>query len=384
MAKKHSPTFAKARRGTGVAVSPPARNPRFEQLPPLPAGSLVMNAATYLPNIHQQAAAAGKLVFHAFGDSGGVYGTQAQDAVAGALDAQVNAADATSKPQFLFHLGDVIYFNGEDKLYPTQFYEPYQYYNAPIFAIPGNHDGDTHVRSGDPPDTDPYSLYGFMQNFCNRTGAVTFKHRPPMNQPYCYWQLDAPFVRIVGLYSNVDGTLDEGNDTTQTDWLQQQVEAAPKNKWLIVAVHHPCYSLDTVHGGYSAILKSLDAAFAGAKRFPDLVLSGHVHDYQRFSRKQGSASIPYIICGNAGYANDEKLLHKLESAVAESQLPFKTADQAGVALEAFDQSNAGFLRLTAGAHDLTMDYFAVPFSGSARVTMPADTVTVHASSAKTA
>ena len=384
MAKHLSQAFAKPHRGIGVAVSPPALHPRFERLPQLPAGSLAMDVATYLPNIHQEAASAGKLVLHAFGDSGGVYGTQAQDAVAAALEAQLTAADPAAKPRFLFHLGDVVYFNGEDKLYPTQFYEPYQYYDAPVFAIPGNHDGDTHVRRGDPADTDPYSLYGFMQNFCNRAGAVTFKHRAPMNQPYCYWRLEAPFVQIVGLYSNVDGTLDEGSDTTQRDWLQKQVESVPKNKWLIVTVHHPCYSLDTVHGGYGEILKSLDAACSGAGRFPDLVLSGHVHDYQRFSRKQGGASIPYIICGNAGYANDERLLHKLQSRVANSQMPFKTVDQPGVALEAFDDSNSGFLRLTASARALTVDYFAVPFRGNADTSTAADSVTVPASSAKTA
>jgi DNA repair exonuclease SbcCD nuclease subunit len=47
--------------------------------------------------------------------------------------------------------------------YPTQFYEPYQYYPAPIFAIAGNHDGDTRIEKGDPPDTE-LSLDGFF--FC--------------------------------------------------------------------------------------------------------------------------------------------------------------------------------------------------------------------------
>ncbi len=384
MAGGHPLTFAKARRGTGVAVSPAPRHARFEPLPPLPSGELTMSVTQYLPEIQALAETAGKIVFHSFGDSGGIHGTQSQDLVAAALEEQKKNPDPASRPQFLFHLGDIVYFNGEENLYVTQFYEPYQFIDAPIFAIPGNHDGDTQVRPGDPADTDPSSLFGFMQNFCNTTGAVQFKHRAPMNQPYCYWRLEAPFVHIVGLYSNVDGSLDEPGKAQQQAWLQAQMHAVPANKWLIVAIHHPCYSLDTVHGGYGEILTTLDAAFTAAKRFPDMVLSGHVHNYQRYSRKHGAATIPYIINGNAGYANDSKLLHKLQTAVSSASMPFQTVDQAGVALEAFDESNSGFLRLTAGAKGLTADYFAVPFDGTTHVANPADSVTVQAKTNKTA
>lgn len=382
MAGIHPVVFAKAKRGTGAAVSPPAAHPRFESLPPLPAGDLTLALTTFLPNIQKDAKTAGKLVFHAMGDTGGVHGTEAQDAVAKAIEGQIDGSAAGDKPSFFFHLGDVVYFNGEDKLYVSQFYEPYQDYNAPIFAIPGNHDGDTHVNKGDPPDTDPSSLFGFMQNFCNAAGVNTFKHRPPMKEPYCYWSLDAPYTRVIGLYSNVDGGLDTGGETTQSDWLKAQLKAAPPDKWLIVAIHHPCYSLDSVHGGYQEILSTLDAAFKSAKRFPDVVLSGHVHNYQRFSRKQGKVSIPYIICGNAGYANTAKLLHKMQAGVAQAPLPFATTDQAGVSLEVFDEKNSGFLRVTASPTALTVEYFAVPFDGDPNIFNHSDIVTVPAAVAK--
>ena len=342
-----------------------------------------MSVAKYLPTIEKDAKAAGKLVFHAFGDSGGIYGTEAQDAVAKAIEAQIEQSDAASKPKFLFHLGDIVYFNGEDKLYVTQFYEPYQNYNAPIFGIPGNHDGDTHVKPGDPADTDPSSLFGFMQNFCNSAGVNKFKHRSPMNQPYCYWTLEAPYVQIVGLYSNVDGNLDPTGKTVQKDWLKAQIEAVPADKWFILAIHHPCYSLDSVHGGYAQVLTDLDAAFRAARRFPDVVLSGHVHNYQRFSRKQGKGSIPYIINGNSGYANNVKLLHKLQAAVAGAALPYQAADQPDVSLTAFDEKNSGFLRVTASPRELTVEYFAVPFDGDANINNHTDVVTVPAAKPKT-
>jgi hypothetical protein len=31
------------------------------------------------------------------------------------------------------------------------------------------------------------------------------------------------------------------------------------------------------------------------------VLSGHAHNYQRFTRHHGQAQVPYIICGNGGH-----------------------------------------------------------------------------------
>ncbi len=96
------------------------------------------------------------------------------------------------------HLGDVIYYNGQSSLYESQFYEPYKYYQPVIFAIPGNHDGDTQVRSGDLPDTEP-SLYGFFQNFCAPQRTPISTYRDAMTQPYVYWTLEAPFVTIIFL-----------------------------------------------------------------------------------------------------------------------------------------------------------------------------------------
>ncbi len=58
-----------------------------------------------------------------------------------------------NKPAFLFHLGDVVYDFGEAQYYYDQFYEPYRNYPAPIFAIPGNHDG--FIVPNTPPDQIP-------------------------------------------------------------------------------------------------------------------------------------------------------------------------------------------------------------------------------------
>ena len=106
------------------------------------------------------AAKAQRLAFHVIGDFGGIHGDDVQVAVAEAMEGQIESTQVPDKPSFLYHVGDVVYFNGQSELYGAQFYEPYQYYPAPIFAIPGNHNGDTRIRAGNAPDSEP-SLYGF-------------------------------------------------------------------------------------------------------------------------------------------------------------------------------------------------------------------------------
>jgi acid phosphatase type 7 len=57
------------------------------------------------------------------------------------MKGDLNRADG-SAPTFFYHLGDVVYYNGQITDYYSQFYEPYNHYNVPILGIPGNHDGD--------------------------------------------------------------------------------------------------------------------------------------------------------------------------------------------------------------------------------------------------
>ena len=68
-----------------------------------------------------------------------------------------------------------------------------------------------------------------------------------MTQQYVYWTLDAPYATIIGQYSNVDGSPDPIGVSQQQSWFQQQLSAADKGKCLILAVHHPCFSLDEMH-----------------------------------------------------------------------------------------------------------------------------------------
>jgi len=333
-----------------------------------------------LPHEAKVAADSGTLIFHSVGDTGGIHGDDVEKAISDAMDKQISDATAAKKPapSFCYNLGDVVYFNGDSKLYTSQFYEPYQNYHAPIFAIAGNHDGDTATRPGDPVDTEP-SLFGFMRNFCDSMSHHDSPYRSTMTQPYVYWTCDAPFATIIGLYSNVDGTLDARGTSEQQQWFQAQVSGASKDKALIIAIHHPPYSLDTTHGGYPDIEISIDRMIQATGRVPTAVLSGHVHSYQRFERNLKGRKVPYIVAGAGGYANTLKLLHKIEVDSKGKPLPpgFQTTHP-DLKLMAHNDQEPGFLRVTLDSKkkNLTFDYFLVPFGTGALVASPEDSVTV--------
>lgn len=362
--------FGKERRPYGSPVAYPKKYPRF--IPPFDTNRTNLSIPLSLVLPHENAAieASGRLVFHMVGDTGGIHGTDLQEGIAEVMERQIGDAKDGEKPAFLYHLGDVVYFNGQSDLYGSQFYEPYQYYHAPIFAIAGNHDGDTHVYRGDPPDKEP-SLTGFRINFCDEQPENLFPYRPTMTQPYVYWTLKTPVATIIGLYSNVDGTLDGRGTDEQQHWLEQQLAEADPSKCLLIAVHHPPYSLDAPHGGYPDILVALDRAIQTTGKYPHAVCSGHVHNYQRFTRVIDDHYIPYLIAGAGGYANQPEKLHKLQhdfrtgKAIDTESLPFSTTEP-GVTLESFDHSAGGFLRMTVDkkSHTLTGEYFLVPFDGS--------------------
>jgi hypothetical protein len=355
----------KPRRAVGDPVAPLKQMTRFIPIPEQAPRLLKAPFSIFDPKASAAAVNAGKLVFHCVGDVGGIHGTATEEAIAVAMENQITTAAADARAAFLYLLGDVIYFNGQSAMYKTEFYEPYQFYPNLIFAIPGNHDGDTHVNKGDVPDAEP-SLYGFFQNFCAPQPTYVSPYRMSMTEPYAYWTLDAPFVTIIGLYSNVEGSLDARGRMDQQAYLQQQMAAADPAKKLLITVHHPPYSLDSVHGGTVDILTAIDRAIQASGRMPDAVLSGHVHNYQRFTRTVKGKAIPYVVAGAGGYADDSRSMHKIQAQLTTAKLPYQTT-MSDVMFEKFEENEPGFLRITASAKEILFEYFRVPFVGAAEL-----------------
>jgi hypothetical protein len=132
--------------------------------------------------------------------------------------------------------------------------------------------------------------------------------RVQLNLPNVYWTLVTPYATIIGMYTNVP---EHGSiDSTQQQWVTNEFATAPHDLPLILALHHPIYSFDVYHSGSSKMADVLENAIRDTGRVPNLVLSGHVHDYQRIEQNiSPDGPTPFIVCGNGGYHN----LHALHS-----------------------------------------------------------------------
>jgi hypothetical protein len=300
---------------------------------------------------------AGKIVFHMGGDTGPTKGPENVDKVTDKLANDfVNEAEGEI-PAFFFHLGDVVYSFGESQYYYDQFYDPFRNYPAPILAIPGNHDG--LVYKGDPEET----LDAFKRNFVGAEPVQTPEAggllRTAMIQPSVYFAFDAPFITIIGLYSNVledPGVISSQGGKlpitdVQLDFLTAQLKRVKNSgNAVIVAVHHPPYAWGGDHAGSPDMLNDLDNACKNADFWPHAFISGHAHNYQRFTRTVTKFDIPYLVCGNSGHNVIPLKSTKTTALRAPANLPD------GLIFENYDDKNYGYLRVVCDGKQLRIEY----------------------------
>jgi hypothetical protein len=366
---------------------------------------------------------ANAITFHVIGDSGATkqsaYASEIK--VADAVTNDFHSSSAADRPSFLYHLGDVVYNFGESNYYYDQFYEPFRNYAAPIFAIPGNH--DSFILPGTAKGEEP--LTTFTRNFCGTSLVVTKEagslHRTCMLQPGVYFALDAPFVRILGLFSNAledpgvisseSGSAAAANRKTaksagtakwpavpdyQLAFLSAQLEQIKSSNYpgaVIIAVHHPPFTYSPqgapsgggTHYGSPIMLSEIDAICQQIGVYPHAVLSGHAHNYQRYTRNltfNGKKySVPFIICGDSGHdvtalaraSFGKKNPEPGDNLDVSYMDTSATVHATGLTLNRHDQQNSGYLRVTVSAQKLTFTFNPVTKTGGAAKT---DTVSV--------
>jgi Calcineurin-like phosphoesterase len=318
---------------------------------------------------------AGQIVFHSVGDTGSVKGPDTQSLVADKMVTDFDEQNPANVPSFFFHLGDVVYYFGEGTYYYDQFYEPFRNYPAPIVAIAGNHDGV--VYPSDPAPT----LDAFLRNFCTASSAQSTDSggllRTTMTEPGVYFTFDAPFVRVLGLYSNVledPGVISSQGGTNSLDsrqvaFLTAALQRVASEKYagaVIVAVHHPPFTGGAIHGGSPQMLADIDSACTAAGVWPHAVFSGHAHNYQRYTRTVNAMQIPYMVAGCGGHS-------PLTAMRGTYRTPYKIDDT--LTLESYDDTDYGYLRVVVNAQTMTIEFH--PESDGGVVKTPDDTVTIN-------
>lgn len=393
------PVFAQAEPTpdpTKFVVKHPSDNPAYKEIdklnaehkveplpfpPPrgLPEPRLTLAAVLNVSgaSLESQIDSHGQLVFHATGDTGSTRGPKDQNLVADKMVGDFTDDDK-DKPLFFFHLGDVIYSFGEGQYYYDQFYEPYRNYPAPVVALAGNHDGMTA------PGTKAKTLAAFLENFCATDFEVIPEagglSRTAQIQPGVFFTFEAPLVRILSLYSN---TLEDpgviADDTvgdSQLTYLKAALARVKSENFtgaLIFAHHHPAYTAGSEHGWSEEMLSQMDAICNETGVWPHAVLSGHAHNYQRFTRLRGRTQIPYIICGNGGHAL-AKLSRKGGSPLRTPQALQVPNGSDAVTLENYDDQDFGYLRVVVTASQLRIEYH--PASDGIDAKTPDDFATV--------
>jgi len=371
--------------GQIIKIPPPKRTPPVMDIAEV-IGSAAVNDITR----------SGQIVFHSVGDTGtGLH--EALGEVVRVMGMDFHRPNPADQPAFFLHLGDVVYNmqyhtpESKIKMYEPQFYEPYGNYPGKIVAIPGNHDSN--------PEEDPKSIDAFQQNFCADppsaaalTAAFQTLKRAPMYQPGVYYRIDAPFVQILALFSNggeYEGVVrggGAGND--QWNFLVDQlkdIKAArasnpTQRRALLIAVHHPPFSGGGGHSGSSSMLADLDEAFHKGGVYPDAILSGHSHVYERFTREapvgKKAMEVPYIVAGNGGHGITP-MKTKHDRKPIQTPLPGKpTTEGNGTSGDHILQqyfNGFGHLMITVTPRVLTIDLIGTRTETST----PVDSVTVQ-------
>lgn len=343
------PPRGKAQAHPGVHPLSAYADKKFEPLPdPLGLPPYHYDLEEVFPEIAAATSEIGRLIFHTVGDTGGIKNSDYQSAVAARMKGDLNLPKK-NRPQFFMHLGDVVYYNGEVGDYYDQFYMPYEHYNVPIISIPGNHDGD-------PKTSAQQSLDGWVRYFMTPQPHIDpvsgDAPRVTLSLPNVYYTLDCPFATMVCLYTNVP----EGGsvDSVQQQWCTNEFKTAPEDKALIVVLHHPVYSFDDHHSGSAAMADVLDRAINDSRRVPNIVLTAHVHNYQRIEKNiLDHTPTPFLVAGHGGYYH----LHGMTADVGHVD------KELGARLEFHDQYHHGYVTVTVDAEHVSIEMTPIAETG---------------------
>jgi hypothetical protein len=219
-----------------------------------------------------------------------------------------------SGTSFAIIASDVIYPTGSGNEYGDKFFRPYQDYDAPIYAIPGNHDWYD-------------GLGGFMRVFCDApplkpvpdkglrgllwrkpdpideerlAEARKLRGRPSQQaegqaaQPGPYWAIESESLLIVGVDTGIGNVIDRD----QTEWLRR-VSRDPRPKILVTG--KPIYTGNEYKPSPLEDGGTIDDIVRDPAHRYVAAIGGDVHNYQRYPVRLGDGRvIQYVVSGGGG------------------------------------------------------------------------------------
>jgi acid phosphatase type 7 len=224
---------------------------------------------------------------------------------------------AKDKPFFIAMTGDVVYegANVEEWLQYDRETKVWRDQKIKVFPALGNHD----VRGSDA---------AAMANYFQRYPLIDSKR----------WYS----VRVANVALFVlDSTEENRPWQQQANWLEANLSALPDGiDFVVVTMHHPPYTESTTHmlgGGHEARkqerqLAEMMEAHQAKMRAKILVVTGHVHNYERYEHggvmyivSGGGGATPYIIRRNAGdfYTEEGPTYHYCRFQVNGSHVKFE-------------------------------------------------------------
>ena len=127
------------------------------------------------------------------------------------------------------------------------------------------------------------------------------------------------------------------------------------------------------------MLQQIDTICKAQGVYPHAVLSGHAHNYQRFTRTiqfgSNTINVPFIICGDGGHDVLKLVQGKSGQPAQEPQFgvevdylePAKPVMQAkSLMLNHYDDTNYGYLRIAVDKTSLKIGFHQVGKSGIAQ------------------
>ena len=138
------------------------------------------------------------------------------------------------------------------------------------------------------------------------------------------------------------------------------------------------------------MLGDIDTICKAQGVYPHAFLSGHAHNYQRYTRSVNfsgkSFDVPFIVCGDGGHnanplvqgKNGQPGQEPAKGAKVSYLDPNPVVQASGLVLENYDDKDYGYLLITVNAKQLSIAFHPVNPIGTAHHSV--DTVTIDLAS----